>query len=132
MWSISNSRILVVDDEELVAEVTTLHLEALGHSVLCCTEPDVALAEFKQDPIGFDALVTDYAMAGMSGLDLAEAVWKLRSNLPIVFMTGYGEDLAFKIMGLPGPTTVLHKPFRRDDLKASLETVLQKSADRPE
>lgn len=119
---ISISRILVVDDQELVVRVTTLHLEALGYSVLSCLEPKLALAEFEKDPFVFDFLVTDYAMPVMSGLDLAEDVWKLRSDLPIVFMTGYGEDLAFKVLALPGPATILHKPFRRDALKTALET----------
>ena len=120
----------MVDDQPLVAQVTTLHLEALGYSALSCPEPGLALAEFKKNPLGFDLLVTDYAMPGLSGLDLVEAVWKLRADLPVVFMTGYGEDLAFKVLALPGPATILHKPFRRAGLETALETVCATLANR--
>lgn len=104
--------------------MTTLHLESMGHFVDSFVVPAEALGTFKANPGAYDLVVTDYRMPEMTGLDLVEEIWMVNETMPVVFMTGYGEDLAFKVFGRPARSVILHKPFRRDDLADALREVL--------
>ena len=89
-------RVLFVDDEEALALVAQRMLERIGHTVTACTDPNAALAHFRNHPDDFDVLVTDLSMPGLSGFELSRAVLALRPRLPIVLTTGWvrGQDEA--------------------------------------
>ncbi|WP_135469579.1 response regulator [Crenalkalicoccus roseus] len=104
------ARILVVDDEPAVREVTAGFLRELGHAVL---EADSAAAALRmvEEGAALDLVVTDLAMPEVSGLDLALRLRALRPPLPVLLITGY-LDLDRVPEGIP----VLHKPFRQHEL----------------
>ncbi|WP_328765850.1 response regulator [Devosia aurantiaca] len=107
----SGVTILVVDDDALITLNTVDQLADLGHSPVEAFSAAEALSILKQrDDIG--ALITDYSMPGMNGVQLAEAARALRPGLPILLATGYAE--------LPddAPTDLprLEKPFRQEEL----------------
>ena len=83
-------RILLVDDDPLVSMNTADMLTDLGHSVREATSAAGALQLLASDG-PFDVVVTDYAMPGMNGLDLATKVKQIQPQLPIVLATGYAE-----------------------------------------
>ena len=58
-----------------------------------------------------DLMITDYAMPGMTGLQLAEAARLLRPDLPILFMTGYAENAAIAGGFLEPGMEMITKPF---------------------
>jgi CheY-like chemotaxis protein len=91
--------VLVVDDDFLVAMGTVAMLEDLGHSVVEAHSGSRAL-EVLRSGQEVDLLVTDQAMPGMTGVQLAQAARALRPGLPVLLATGYadlpdgvGEDL---------------------------------------
>jgi PAS domain S-box-containing protein len=112
-------RILLVDDDALVSMNTADMLMDLGHSVSEASSALDALRRLKsEDP--FDAVVTDYAMPGMNGLELAMEIKQLNSKLPIILATGYAElppdaPLVFPRLG---------KPYTQEDLAKVLESVV--------
>jgi CheY-like chemotaxis protein len=67
----------------------------------------------------FDLMITDYSMPKMTGMQLAEAVRKLRPDLPIVLATGYAELPADATLELPR----LDKPYMIRDLARAIEAV---------
>ena len=78
-----------VDDEYSVVNQFECGLRELGYRVVCCTSGQEALMTFSADPDGFDLLVTDQTMPGMTGAELATKILKIRTGLPIILCTGY-------------------------------------------
>ena len=101
--------ILAVDDDELVLTNTAGMLEDLGHTVFQASNAAEALRMLEQGDV--DLVVTDHAMPGMTGAQLADAIDKLRPGLPVVIITGFAE--------LPPHASSrprLDKPFRQAEL----------------
>jgi two-component system CheB/CheR fusion protein len=82
-------RILLVDDEQMLAEMEQTMLERLGYRVTVCSDSLMALSLFQEAPEQFDAVITDQTMPGMTGIDLARRMLALRPGLPIILCTGY-------------------------------------------
>jgi two-component system, cell cycle sensor histidine kinase and response regulator CckA len=67
-------------------------LERRGYKVSAFTDQNEAIDAVRNDPKGFDLLLTDYNMPGMSGLDVAKAVLALKPDLPVAVASGYITD----------------------------------------
>src|SRR3984957_16675326 len=109
-------RVLLVDDDILVSMGAADMLLDLGHSVTEAQSGAHALKLLKSDA-PFDVVVTDYAMPGMNGFELAQRIKAGHPRLPIVLATGYAE--------LPADRSIefghLSKPYSSKDLAAALE-----------
>ena len=103
-------RIVVVDDDANVREITAAFLRELGHKVLEAEDAPAALALLEREA-GIDLVVTDFAMPKVSGLELAIQVQARRPEVPVLLMTGY-VDLA----KIPKEMPVLRKPFQQHEL----------------
>jgi signal transduction histidine kinase len=103
--------ILLVDDDPMVAETTVGMLEVLGHRVRVASSGGRAL-EMLGANTSVDLVITDYAMPGMTGKELAKRIRETRPNLPIVLASGYAELAAQDDSGLPR----LDKPYALDKL----------------
>jgi len=111
-------RILCVDDDVLVLMNTTAMLEELGHEVVEAYSGSQALDLF--DGGNFDLVITDHAMAKMTGSQLAEALRERQPDLPILLATGYAERTPGVARDLP----LLSKPFWQADLQAAIRRSL--------
>lgn len=102
--------ILAVDDDALVLMSTCAMLEDLGHTVFEATSGAQAL-NILDGGVNVDLVITDQAMPGMTGLQLAQALGSRWPSLPIVLATGYS-DLPEGSPQYP----MLAKPFTEKDL----------------
>ena len=84
----AGERLLVVDDEPVIARVVSEQLRRLGYQVTAVTDPEEALELVAEDPDDFDLLLTDLQMPRMDGVELAARVGRLRPQLPVVLSTG--------------------------------------------
>jgi CheY-like chemotaxis protein len=109
-------RVLVVDDDLLVAMNTTAMLEDLGHQSVEVHSGRLALEALERSP-PFDLLITDQAMPHMTGAQLVDEVRKRWPELPVMLATGYAELPDGIAVGLPR----LNKPFMQDDLTRALQ-----------
>jgi signal transduction histidine kinase len=116
--------ILLVDDDALIAGSTAALLEDLGHRVVETHSGDEALG-LMQEGLAPDILVTDYAMPGMTGMDLAVAVRKQHPTLPILLATGYAELQGAQPIELPR----IAKPYTRQQLSAEIVRLVARCAD---
>lgn len=82
-------RILYVDDEESLALLGEEFLGDMGYQVTSCFSGDQALELFQQNPQDFDLLVTDESMPGISGTELAQKVYLLNPQLPVILCSGH-------------------------------------------
>ena len=116
--------ILFVDDEEAIVYVATLILRRLGYRVTGATDAVQALQEFRSRPHEFAAVVTDLAMPGLSGHDLARQVREIRPDIPVVLTSGYVRPGDVEAAQRLGVGEVLLKPNLVGDLEATLHRVL--------
>ena len=107
-------RILLVDDDAEVRTVTAAYLSEMGHRVVEAADGSSALDILKADD-QLDVLIADFAMPGMTGIELADRAHEIRSGLGILLVTGYADPKR-----VPGGYLMLHKPFTRTDLAAKV------------
>jgi len=112
-------RVLVVDDDPIVLAGTAAMLEDLGHMPTEVESAERALA-LLQEQNGFDLVLTDHAMPGMTGTELATRIRRNWPQLPVALASGYTD--------LPGNETPdlprLSKPYRQDDLARLLARMI--------
>ncbi|TVP56438.1 MAG: PAS domain S-box protein [Gemmatimonadales bacterium] len=118
-------RILLVDDEPGLLKIGKRQLEKLGYTVVVGRDGDEALGIFRSDTRGFDAVVSDYLMPTMNGLELAEALTRIDPELPIVMLTGFIDNLEGDTIRAAGVGLVIRKPATIAELGAALATVLK-------
>jgi CheY-like chemotaxis protein len=113
------SRILVVDDDALIAMSTAAMVEDLGHDVLEANSGTAALGIIKSGT-QIDLMITDFSMPKMSGAELILAARQLLPDLPIILASGYAE--------LPGDFKLdvvrLGKPYRESQLEEQINLAL--------
>jgi signal transduction histidine kinase/CheY-like chemotaxis protein len=111
--------LLFVDDDYLINLSTASLLEDLGHTVIKAMSGPDALSVLQQGK-AIDLLITDYAMPGMTGLELAEEARRLRPHLPILLATGYADLPANAELELPR----LSKPYQQRQLAEQIASLL--------
>ena len=82
--------ILVVDDDALISMSTAAILEDLGHATIEVSSGEKAL-KILSGGTRIDLVLTDYAMPGMNGADLAMRIRKSHPDLPVLLATGYAD-----------------------------------------
>jgi CheY-like chemotaxis protein len=111
--------VLVVDDDALVSTGTAAMLEELGHTVIEASSGHAALETLKSGrPV--DIVITDHAMPGMTGSQLATILRKDYPELPVVLATGYAEISSADESAC---SHRLSKPFRLEDLAMTLARI---------
>ncbi len=109
-------RVLVVDDDPIVAAGTVALLEDLGHTALEAASADAAL-QLLRSTAAIDFVITDHAMPGMTGTELAAYIRRNWPHLPVAIASGYPELPTDGELALPR----LPKPYRQADLAALVE-----------
>ncbi|MET0658428.1 MAG: response regulator, partial [Steroidobacteraceae bacterium] len=105
-------RILLVDDDPAVRQVTHAMLTELGCEVVEASSGEIALELLRADAT-IDLLLADFAMPGMNGAELASLAAQERAGLPVLIVTGYADvDALIEFTA----EAVLRKPFRREQL----------------
>jgi CheY-like chemotaxis protein len=112
--------ILLVDDDALVSIGTAAMLEDLGHTVVEASSATQALAVL-QSGARIDLVITDHAMPGMSGMELARRLKESYPTLPVILATGYAE-LPHDTENSPDLPR-LSKPYSQRDLAAAIRSV---------
>tara|TARA_R110000824_G_scaffold118960_18_gene272509 strand:+ start:27623 stop:29911 length:2289 start_codon:yes stop_codon:yes gene_type:complete len=116
--------ILLVEDNDLVRSFVEGQLESLDYRVISAENGVKALEILRERP-EIDMLFTDVVMpGGLNGRQLAEEARKLRSNLPILFTSGYSEDAIIEGGRIQEGIQLLAKPYRRKELADKIRLVL--------
>ncbi|MDQ3701921.1 MAG: ATP-binding protein [Chloroflexota bacterium] len=115
-------RVLVVDDEPLVREVTAAYLTSDGHTAEQVAGAHEALAVFR--PGHFDVVLMDYAMPEMRGDLLASTLKRIDPATPIVLLTGFGGLMVSAGEQPAGVDAVLGKPIVSARLRETLHAVV--------
>ena len=111
--------ILVVDDDVLIAMSTVEMLRDLGHTAIEANSPKKAL-EILDTARQIDLMVTDQAMPGMTGTELAEIAHRKRPDMSILLATGYADLPSGQTTSLPR----LAKPYQQSQLQEQISRLL--------
>ncbi len=116
--------ILLVEDDPSVLELAHCTLQQLGYNVLPCASPDEALRTFGSYQSKVELLVTDVVMPRMNGKELASRISALRPGIPVLFSSGYGENIITQQGVLDTQLEFIGKPYRPRELAAKVRAVL--------
>jgi len=122
-----NERILLVDDEEPIANLEKQMLERMGYKVTSRFHSLDAFAAFKANPYSFDLVITDMAMPSMTGAQLSEEILALRANIPILICTGFSERIDEEKAKSTGIKGFLMKPVIKSDMAKTVRKVLDEA-----
>jgi len=103
--------VLVVEDEPAVLRLAARVLAGAGHSVREAGDGAAALELIEAGGEQIDAVLTDVVMPKLSGPELAAALGRSHPELPVVFMSGYPEQMVSREQGLDPGTALVEKPF---------------------
>lgn len=117
-------RILFVDDEETIKEISILLLNNLGYHVIGFTDPLKALETFMKSPDDFDIIITDQTMPGMTGLEFASKTKTIRPDIPIIICSGFSEQLTPERLKIAGINSYIVKPLTQKRLAGTIRSLL--------
>lgn len=121
---LGGAHILLIDDEEMLLNMSQTMLERLGYRVTTRTDSIDALALFKNDPESFDLMITDQTMPNMTGTDLAQLILQVRPGMPIILCTGYSTLITEEIASSIGIKGFAMKPLAKKDIATLIRKVL--------
>lgn len=117
-------QILVVDDEIPVLSVLQQSLRKMGYRVITRADSYDALETFRAEPNKFDLVITDHTMPGLQGAELAEKVGEIRSEVPVILVTGLNQPPSFQDSRYARRRAVCQKPIDFVELSHRLRDFL--------
>jgi CheY-like chemotaxis protein/two-component sensor histidine kinase len=119
-------RVLVIDDEPHVLSFLGQCLTHLGHQADTESDPEQALERFRRKP--YDVVITDLAMPKLDGKELARRIQELAPEVPVVLLTGWGDQFRYGEQRPAGVWHVLTKPVTVDQLARVLRPEVLRQA----
>jgi CheY-like chemotaxis protein len=117
-------RLLVVDDDDAVREVTSEMLTILGYESDAVSSGPKAIKRLREQR--YDLLLLDVAMPTMSGAEVVATLDEEDMVVPTILMTGFAEsDVSDLIENFESPRAVLSKPFPMKELQAAVEQMFE-------
>ncbi|MCP3875369.1 MAG: PAS domain S-box protein [Desulfobacteraceae bacterium] len=119
--------LMLVDDEESVVRLEKQMLERLGYNVSTFSNSLEALETFKSNPNGYDLVISDMTMPGITGDKLAKEILSIKSDMPVIICTGFSERInkvQAEVIGMKG---FLKKPVVKSEMAQMVRKVLDEA-----
>lgn len=117
-------RILFVDDEKMLADMVEDMLTPLGYTVVSVCNSSDALLYMNEHGNDIDILITDQTMPGMTGIELAKEVLKIRKNTPVILCTGFSNEINPERAATIGVNQLLMKPYTVSEIGKAIRKIL--------
>ena len=98
----------------------------MGYEVTAMNDSTEAFETFSSDPSRFDLVITDQTMPGITGLNLAREILKIRPDIPVILCSGHSDAVTLDTLKEAGITEFLMKPLAKKDLAEVIRRVLDK------
>jgi PAS domain S-box-containing protein len=117
--------VLYVDDDQALAFLVKRVLGRRGFKVSVYTDPQAALAALREQPFGYNLLVTDYNMPGFSGVDVLKEARQINARLPMALASGYVTPEIEASARAAGALAMIHKPNDVAELCDTVQRLIQ-------
>jgi len=124
----AGQRVLFVDDEPALSDVTRRMLERLGYQVVALRSATDALAVFRANPTAFDLVISDLTMPGLTGAELAVEMRRVRADVPMILSTGNLDRLDGATAESLCVHELLMKPYSTEALAMAVQRALSAAA----
>ncbi|MFO8070305.1 MAG: response regulator [Polyangia bacterium] len=122
--------ILLVEDEQMVRKPTRMILEHFGYRVLEASSGEEALSIVESARESIDLLLTDIVMPGISGVELVERLRSRKTAIPVLFMSGYSDDVIAHHGNRTASINLIEKPFSLVDLARRVRETIDQQGNR--
>ncbi len=116
--------VLLVEDDEVVREITKTMLEELGYNIIEAVDGEQAIELFRNNKDSIQLVISDMVMPKLSGKDIHRELKKMKPGIKILYMSGYAVDM----LGLPDAgeekVSFISKPFGPDAISVKIRDVL--------
>ena len=117
-------RILFIDDEPAIVNISRQMLDSLGYDVVTRTSSIEALELFKAQTDRFDLVITDMTMPQMTGEDLTRELIQIRPDVPVLLCTGFSTRMDEKKALSMGIQAFISKPILKREIAEAIRAVL--------
>jgi DNA-binding NtrC family response regulator len=114
-----------VDDEQMILTSLKNALKRMGYDVIALKDSQDAYETFLKAPSGFDLVITDLTMPKLSGLELANKLMDIRSDIPVILCTGFNDFIDEDAAKSIGIRELLLKPASTNELKTAIKRALE-------
>lgn len=121
--------ILIVDDEEMIRDVSAAMLEELGFATLTAANGQEALRIFRDQGDGIAGVLLDMSMPGMDGIAVFRELRRIRPDVRVILASGYSEREVLESCGGAGLDVFVQKPFNLESLSAAVRRVVEPGDD---
>ena len=118
--------ILVVEDQEVLRHHVKATLERSGYSVMEAADAYQGLSLLRENQDSVDLAIIDFAMPGMSGLDMAAVLIREHPAVKILYTSGNVNSVAMEVISRSSPEAVMAKPFTGEELIKRVQYLLEK------
>ncbi|MBU4261491.1 MAG: response regulator [Proteobacteria bacterium] len=118
--------ILIVDDEANIVKIAKEIFEDSGYQVTPHRTGTEALEDFQQQPEKYDLLITDMAMPGMTGVDLARQVLAIKPSMPVILCSGHSDMVNREQALAMGIRAYVAKPYFMSEMLRTIRKVLNR------
>ncbi len=117
---------LIIDDEEMIRELTKDILEMQGYNIITATNGFEGIETFEQQHANVDAVVLDMSMPMLSGYETFLKLREIDSSVPIVLSTGNSDSDDAQNLISQGVEGIAQKPYRMDEFISLIEKVISR------
>jgi len=122
--ALAGKRILIVDDEELVREVTVMMVEEAGAATIVARDGAEAVEVFALQHKNLAAVFMDFSMPHLNGFQAFERMQEISKTVPIILVSGLKITPEVEAVRAGGRLTFLNKPFKQDDVIKALKRAI--------
>ncbi len=127
IWK-GHGTVLAVDDEPTVLRAAERLLKHMGFSVICASDGQEALDQFRDLLDAVDCVLLDISMSGMSGITVMKEIREIQPSVPVILTSGFSEEQVFDEKDKPSPSAFIQKPYDFEKLSRTLHQVLGRKA----
>lgn len=117
--------ILVAEDEKIIRNLTNVTLKKAGYEVLLAEDGLQAIEIFKQNKDSIDLLMLDVMMPNMNGWEAYQAINHMNPDIPVIFCSGYSDDILKEEYLHEVPAEIVQKPYRLNVLLNRISEVIK-------